>query len=77
MKKLALLSILFLFNLVSAQNNVDYEKTNILKVGDKLPMFSYINEKGESKNISEHKGKIILIKDNASCCDTKPDLFRN
>lgn len=61
MKKLALLSILFLLNLVSAQDNVNYEKTNLLKVGDKLPMFSYLNEKGESKNISEHKGKIILI----------------
>lgn len=68
MKKLALLSILFLFNLVSAQDNVNYEKTNLLKVGDKLPMFSYLNEKGESKNISEHKGKIILINFFATWC---------
>lgn len=67
MKK-AIILFLFISNFVSAQDNLDYEKTNILKIGDKLPMFSYINEKGESKNISDHKGKVILINFFATWC---------
>ncbi|QES88201.1 TlpA family protein disulfide reductase [Rhizosphaericola mali] len=68
MKKLfaTLAILLFTSSLVLAQS--DEEKATILKVGDNLPSFNFELTKGKINNISDYKGKLILINLFATWC---------
>lgn len=68
MKNLFLLGIIFFFTFSFAQNEELYQKSSLLKDGDKVPMFEFTNQKGETENISNYKGKLILINFFATWC---------
>ncbi|TCD07121.1 TlpA family protein disulfide reductase [Pedobacter frigidisoli] len=66
MKKIFLSLIISLFCITAFAQNED-EGTNT-KIGDNAPAFSFEIEKGKTVNISDYKGKLILINLFATWC---------
>lgn len=62
--KFLFLILLALPFIVSAQT----DSTTLKKVGDTIPSFAFEIEKGKSANISDYKGKLILINLFATWC---------
>ncbi|WP_281226327.1 TlpA family protein disulfide reductase [Flavobacterium aquiphilum] len=69
MKKLSLLLILLLTFSANAQSEGNsYDKTSVVKIGDSMPSFTYIDSKGDTKKSDDFKGKVVLINFFATWC---------
>lgn len=64
MKRLFLLSFLFLFSI----NLFAQDEATLVKVGDKAPNFSIELENGKTKQLSDLKGKVVWINFFATWC---------
>ena len=65
MKLSHLLFLLFLLPLTSFAQD---DAATLTKIGDQVPQFSFEIEKGKTVNISDYKGKLILINLFATWC---------
>ena len=65
MKLSHLLFLLFLLPLASFAQD---DAATLTKIGDQVPQFSFETEKGKTVNISDYKGKLILINLFATWC---------
>ena len=65
MKYLTFLTFIIFAVSVAAQ---DYEKSNIIKVGDQIPEFSITSVDGKTITTAELKGKVVLINFFATWC---------
>lgn len=63
MKKILLIAFLFCISFVYAQ-----EETTLVKKSDQVPAFEFENSPGKRQNISELKGKTVLITFFATWC---------
>lgn len=72
MKKLIISSTLFLLTLgVYGQNSSAAQASadpDIIKVGQKAPEFSFIDETGKTVNLSDLKGRVVMINFFATWC---------
>jgi len=60
--------LLFFFLLLPFAAFSQKDSTTLTKVGDPVPQFSFETEKGKTANISDYKGKLILINLFATWC---------
>ncbi|WP_421942720.1 TlpA family protein disulfide reductase [Pedobacter sp.] len=67
MKKI-LFSLFFLFITITSFAQSEVDKDAYTKIGDDVPTFSFEIEKGKTVNISDYKGKLILINLFATWC---------
>jgi len=65
MKLSHLLFLLFLLPLASFAQD---DAATLTKIGDQVPQFSFETEKGKTVNISDYKGRLILINLFATWC---------
>ena len=68
MKKLIIL-FLFISNIFSAQNMDEGTGISLLKIGDKVPEFTFEDLNGNIVDINQFKGKYILINFFATWCE--------
>jgi len=69
MKKIGFLMVLLVSFLANAQTDGDaYEKSSVLKIGEIIPSFNYIDSKGDTKKSDDLKGKVVLINFFATWC---------
>lgn len=69
MKKIFLFVLIGSFNYTFSQNsNEDYMKTSLVQLKQTAPEFSFINKDGKILNLSDYKGKVILINFFATWC---------
>lgn len=61
MKTIFLIPLFFYVTILTAQNPNDYEETNLVKVGQPAPDFSYINEAGKKVQLSHLQGNVVLL----------------
>jgi peroxiredoxin len=64
--KLNFLAVLFL--LLPFASIAQQDQSTLTKIGDSIPQFSFEIEKGKKVNISDYKGKLILINLFATWC---------
>lgn len=63
MKKILLIAFLFCFTFGYAQ-----EETTLVKISEPVPSFEFEKSPGQIQNISEYKGKLVLITFFATWC---------
>jgi peroxiredoxin len=69
MKKIVLFILAASFNYTFSQNsNEDYMKTSLVQLKQTAPEFSFTNKDGKTVNLSDYKGKVILINFFATWC---------
>jgi peroxiredoxin len=68
MKKIFLIVTLFAFSIGFSQNNVDYMESSLAKLNKSAPEFSFTTNQGKKVNLSDYKGKVILINFFATWC---------
>ena len=60
--------LLFLLFLLPIKSFAQDDAATLTKIGDQVPQFSFEIEKGKTVNISDYKGKLILINLFATWC---------
>jgi len=60
--------LLFLLFLLPIKSFAQDDAATLTKIGDQVPQFSFETEKGKTVNISDYKGKLILINLFATWC---------
>jgi peroxiredoxin len=69
MKKLSLIILAISCNYAFSQNpNEDYMKTSLVQLKQTTPEFSFTTRDGKTANLSDYKGKVILINFFATWC---------
>src|SRR6187551_617414 len=81
MKRLFLLKFLLFFCIIYGQDQADYSQSSTVKDGQSAPDFSIVDESGKKVNLSELKGKVVLINFFATwcgpCVQEMPDLQKD
>lgn len=69
MKKIVLFVLALSYNYAFCQNpNEDYMKKSVVQLKQTVPEFSFTTSEGKTVNLSDYKGKVILINFFATWC---------
>lgn len=68
MKRVFLIKFLLFFCIIYGQDQSDYTQSSTVKDGQSVPEFSFTDETGKKTNMSDLKGKVVLINFFATWC---------